>query len=77
MLPDPAALGLDFIFPLTFLALLLPLLRAWREVLVAAISGAAALVLSRYAPAGVTILVSAMAAACIGAALDGRGRADG
>ena len=29
LLPDPSRSGLSFIFPLTFLALLLPLLRAW------------------------------------------------
>ena len=29
LVPDPAALGLDFIFPLAFLALLIPLLKGW------------------------------------------------
>src|SRR4051794_1743587 len=43
LLPDPQRLGLDFIFPLTFLALLLPLLRNWRQGVVAASSAVAAL----------------------------------
>jgi 4-azaleucine resistance transporter AzlC len=72
LLPDPSRLGLDFIFPLTFLALLTPLLRSRRQVAVAAVSGLSALVLSRYAPGGVTVLVSAVGAATLGAALDGR-----
>jgi 4-azaleucine resistance transporter AzlC len=77
LLPDPAALGLDFIFPLTFLALLLPSLRVRRDVLVAVVAGGAALVLSRYLPEGVTILIAAVVAASMGAALAGRDTADG
>ncbi len=77
LLPDPAALGLDFIFPLTFLALLLPSLRARRDVLVAAVAGGVALLLSRYVPEGVTILISALVAASLGAALSGQDGVDG
>lgn len=72
LLPDPRASGLDFVFPLTFLALLLPVLRSRRQVLVAAVSGAGALGLSRVAPGGVTVLVSAVTAAALGTVLDER-----
>ncbi len=34
-LPDPRRLGLDFVFPLVFVALLVPLLRGWRQCAVA------------------------------------------
>lgn len=70
LLPDPHRLGLDFIFPLTFLALLLPLLRNWRQGIVAAISACAALLLSRVTAGGVTILLAAITAAALGVALD-------
>jgi 4-azaleucine resistance transporter AzlC len=69
-LPDPQRLGLDFIFPLTFLALLLPLLRNWRQGVVAASSAVAALLLSRVTAGGVTILLAAISAAGLGVALD-------
>ena len=60
-IPDTERLGLDFIFPLTFLALLLPLLRSRQELFVAAVGGVTALVLSRETSGGVTILVSTVA----------------
>lgn len=78
LLPDPQRLGLDFIFPLTFLALLLPLLRNWRQIVVAGVAVAAALLLKRVVPGGVTILLAALVAAGVGVALEqfggGRGR---
>src|SRR5690554_2303 len=46
-IPDPAALGVDFVFPLAFLALLLPLLRNRPAWIVAAVSGLLALLLSQ------------------------------
>jgi hypothetical protein len=48
-----------------------------RDVLVAVVAGGAALVLSRYLPEGVTILIAAVVAASMGAALAGRDTADG
>jgi 4-azaleucine resistance transporter AzlC len=69
-LPHPQRIGLDFIFPLTFLALLLPLVRSRRQVLVAALSGGAALLLSRVADGGVTVLVATVLAAGLGTLLD-------
>ena len=81
-LPDTDRLGLDFIFPLMFLVLLIPLLRpqgaargiisgvAGRRVLIALVAGALALLLSRIVPAGATVLVGTLAAAGLGAGLD-------
>jgi 4-azaleucine resistance transporter AzlC len=68
-LPDLQSLGLDLIFPLTFLALLVPLLRTWTQVAVAAVSGGLALGLSHLIPAGTTILISAVAASALGTVL--------
>ena len=68
--PDLDWIGLDFIFPLTFLDLLLPLLQSWRHVLVAVISGLSALVLSQFFPGGVALLLASVAAAATGVALD-------
>jgi predicted branched-subunit amino acid permease len=70
LLPDPRRLGLDFVFPLTFLALLLPLLRSWRHGVAAAVSAVAALLLSHVAAGGVTVLLAAITAAGLGVALD-------
>ncbi len=64
---DPAALGLDVIFPLTFLALLVPLVRGRVELLVAIVAGAAAPVLARALPFGVVIVVVGVGGALLGA----------
>lgn len=68
-IPDLQGLGLDLIFPLTFLALLVPLLRTWTQAAVAMVSGGLALLLSHLIPAGTTILISAIAASALGTAL--------
>jgi predicted branched-subunit amino acid permease len=69
LLPDPSRSGLSFIFPLTFLALLLPLLRAWRQLAVAGMAALAALTLSHFelANSGMTILLATLGAAALGA----------
>jgi 4-azaleucine resistance transporter AzlC len=71
-IPDPSSLGLDFVFPLTFLALLLPLLRTSRHVAVALIAGVCALAVGRVAGGGVTIVAATLTAAVCGAMLDRR-----
>lgn len=76
VLPDPTASGLDFIFPLTFLALLVPLLRGRVHLLVAAVGGGVALALSRVAPGGMTILIATVVAALAGMAVERRGGGD-
>mgnify|MGYP002779599329 CR=1 FL=1 len=69
-LPDPERSGLSFIFPLSFLALLLPLLRSHRAILIAAISAGTMLIASQFANSGVAFLIAAITAATIGAILD-------
>lgn len=71
-IPDPSSLGLDFVFPLTFLALLLPLLKTHRHLAVALMAGGAALVIGRFASGGATILIATLGAAASGALLDRR-----
>lgn len=73
LLPDPTRLGLGFIFPLTFLALLLPLLRGRRQVLVAGVSAIAVLLIQHVVAGGVAVLLAALIAASIGVALEARG----
>jgi 4-azaleucine resistance transporter AzlC len=69
LVPDPGALGIDLVFPLSFVALLLPSLRQRVDWLVAVIAGLSALLLSRAFPGGFAILVASVLAAAIGAAL--------
>jgi 4-azaleucine resistance transporter AzlC len=71
-IPDPAALGVDFVFPLAFLALLIPLLGGRTEWIVAAVSGMIALLMSAFGNSGVTVMVTGVAGALLGAWLSGR-----
>lgn len=71
-IPDPERIGLDFVFPLSFLALLLPLLRRRTDLLVAAIAGTTALALSRVTTGGITVLVSTIVAAAAGVLISPR-----
>ena len=57
-IPDPARLGVDLIFPLAFLALLVPLLHTRVELVVALASGALAFGLARILPGGLPILLT-------------------
>ena len=72
-IPDPAKLGLDLVFPLAFLALLVPLVRTRVELAVAVVSGALAYVVARRLPGGVPIVVTGVAGSLLGAWLT-RGR---
>lgn len=77
VIPDPTRLGLDFVFSLSFVALLVPLLRGWRRVAVAAIAAGAVLLLGRVAAGGVAIVLATTLAAGVGVALDRLGPARG
>jgi 4-azaleucine resistance transporter AzlC len=66
--------GFEFIFPLSFLALLIPLLRSRADLIVAAISGGMALALSGRVDGGASILIASLAAAAIGTLLSRRPR---
>jgi predicted branched-subunit amino acid permease len=66
---DPAELGIDLVFPLAFLALLVPLVRTRVELLVAVASGAIAYVAGRGLPGGLPILLAGVVGSLVGAAL--------
>ena len=63
------------VFPLSFITLLLPLLRSRSDVLVAAVAGAGALLLRGPLGAGPAIVAAIVAAALLGSALGARARA--
>lgn len=67
LVPDPAALGVDFVFPLAFLALLIPLLSGFKALGVALAAGALALVTARTVGTGVAILLAGVVGALLGA----------
>lgn len=69
--PDPVALGVDFIFPVAFLALLVPLLKRRLDSLIAVASGVAAFVLANVqgVNGGLTILLVGIAGSLLGAVL--------
>lgn len=67
--PDPAGLGIDLVFPLAFLALLVPLVSGRVELLVAVTAGLLAFLLTEVLPAGLPILVTGIAGSLLGAVL--------
>jgi predicted branched-subunit amino acid permease len=67
LVPDPVALGVDLVFPLSFLALLIPLLKARVEVLVAVFSGVLAWGLIPRLPSGLGILLVGVLGSLLGA----------
>ena len=66
-IPDPEEIGVDLIFPLAFLALLVPLVRTRVELAVAAASGVVAYALSQALPGGLPILVTGVLGSLLGA----------
>lgn len=68
-IPDPEQLGVDLIFPLAFLALLVPLVHTRAELSVALASGALAFGLARALPGGLPILLTGIAGSLLGAFL--------
>ena len=64
---NPAALGVDFVFPLAFLALLVPIVRTRIELLVAACSGILAWWLNTRLPGGLPILLTGVLGSLLGA----------
>jgi predicted branched-subunit amino acid permease len=75
--PRLLAVGLDMVVPLTFLAVLVPLLRTPEARLAAAASGAAALLLAGRAPGGSAVLIAGVAGCAVGAWWMGRSRSSG
>jgi 4-azaleucine resistance transporter AzlC len=74
VIPDPERLGVDFVFPIAFLALLVPLLRTRADVVVAVVAGAAAWALAKSLPGGLPVLVAGGSGALLGAVVT-RGQA--
>ena len=66
-IPDPERLGVDFVFPVAFLALLVPLLRTRGEVMVAVFAGAFAWALAQGLPGGLPVLGAGVSGALLGA----------
>jgi predicted branched-subunit amino acid permease len=67
ILLDVRGLGIDFVLPLIFLALLVPLVRTRPALVVVLVSGATTFLLSRVAPSGVAVLAAGVAASAAGA----------
>ncbi|WP_224366849.1 AzlC family ABC transporter permease [Hyalangium versicolor] len=68
-LPDPSRLGVDFVFPLAFLVLLIPMLRGRVELTVAVLSGGLAFAVSRVLPGGIALLIAGVVGSLVGALL--------
>jgi 4-azaleucine resistance transporter AzlC len=73
VLPDPAAYGLDLVFPLTFVGLLVPLLRKGDSQVVAAAAAALTLVGALWLPGSWYILLAGVGASAVGALWRRRG----
>jgi len=67
VIPDPEKLGVDFVFPVAFLALLVPLLRRRADVAVALFAGAVAWGLAKGLPGGLPVLGAGVSGALLGA----------
>ncbi|HZO28025.1 MAG TPA: AzlC family ABC transporter permease [Chloroflexota bacterium] len=67
VLPSPGAFGIDLVAPLSFLAVLVPLVRSRPALLVAVVAGAMALLLARVAPGGVAVLGAGLVGCAVGA----------
>ena len=66
-IPDPEKLGIDVVFPLAFLALVVPLLRTRIELAVAVVSGVVAWLLAQGLTGGLPILLTGITGALLGA----------
>ncbi len=69
VIPDPERIGVDFVFPIAFLALLVPLLRRRADVIVAVVAGALAWGLAKGLPGGLPVLGAGVVGALVGAVL--------
>ncbi len=69
LVSDPAALGIDFIFPLAFLALLILLLKSWPALAVAVFAGFVALFAAQVMNTGLAVLLAGILGPFLGAYL--------
>jgi predicted branched-subunit amino acid permease len=65
--PDPRRFGVDLVAPLTFLAVLVPLVRTRTAALVALVAGGTAVLLAQVASGGVVVLGAGLAGSAVGA----------
>jgi 4-azaleucine resistance transporter AzlC len=77
LIPDPAALGLDLVFPLTFIGLLAPILRSRIDIIVFAGSVIVSLAGALLLPGKWYILLAGVVASGLGAFLETRRRGAG
>jgi 4-azaleucine resistance transporter AzlC len=75
-IPDPTELGIDVVFPLAFLALLVPLLRTRVDLAVAAVAGAVAWITAKELPGGLPVLAAGVGGSLLGAWLTRGGEPD-
>ncbi|WP_411277038.1 AzlC family ABC transporter permease [Gaiella sp.] len=68
-IPDPTKLGVDLIFPLAFIAILVPLVRTRVELVVAVFAGTLAFGLQHGVPSGLPIFITGIAGSLVGAFL--------
>jgi 4-azaleucine resistance transporter AzlC len=66
LIRNPLRWGLDFAMPATFIVLLIPQLRGWKEVLVCVTAGALAVAGMTYLPGKWYIIIAALTATLIG-----------
>lgn len=66
----PDSIGLDFVFPLSFVAITLPLIRSRRHVAAVAVAGLTTVAMVQVANSGVTVLAASLAAVAVGALLE-------
>jgi 4-azaleucine resistance transporter AzlC len=71
-LPESERIGLDVVFTLLFVCLLVPLLATRRRLLVAGLAGTVSLALTFVAGPGISVFIATTMAAAAGAWLDGR-----
>ncbi len=67
VLPDLGRFGIDFVAPLIFLAVLIPLVRSRPAVLTAIVAATTTLVVSRVSPGGIAILAAGLTGSAAGA----------
>lgn len=73
-LPDVRRLGIDFVVPLTFLAVLMPLLRTRTSLLTAAVAAGVMPAAIHAVPSGAAVLAAGVAGSLIGSLLPDGGR---
>jgi predicted branched-subunit amino acid permease len=69
---DPTSSGLDFVVPLSFLAVLVPLIRDRSTVMTVLAAAAVAVIVVQFAPIGVAILAAGIAGSAVGIATSRR-----